>query len=378
MVQVIPRTPSASESLANLLGGGAQGLSQGYAQGMQEKLQQMMDTRKSAAERQRLEGVFEALGLPKEYSGLPEGVTKELLKEKTQENKLQQLMQLLGGGQGGEVAEDINIEGQGPQGISDENILAISALDPNIARLLQGQKESAQKRSEKLEERSFRRNESFLKKIDEQAMSQPQMDLAIGQMEGAIEAGDFGSWRNVVGDLTGFEFLKNSTAQTVNSASKEFLMSALSDLTGRPNMFIEKQITKAIIHPQYTDEANKMIFAGLKHLNDLRKARTAATLQLEEKFTDEGKEIPRNFQKLVQKKMEPLIQNFEEDYRRQLKDLSKKEGSQLKDLSKKEGSLKSVEKGTQLDAKNAHKILQQAGGDKDKARQIAKKLGYEF
>lgn len=365
MVQVINRSPSIGALLGNLVGGGLGGAAQGAATGLQQNLSNFYEQKKAGKQQEQMADVFEQLGMPREYAQLPPQLSQELIKQKAKESQTQQLLQLLGGGQS--QAEDINVEKETPEGISDENIMAVSALNPQMARILQSQKESAQKRSEKLEERSFRRNEPFLKKIDEQALAQPQMDLALTQMGAALEAGDFGAWRNVAGDLTGFEFLKNASAQTVNSASKEFLISALSDLTGRPNQWIEKQISKAIINPQYKDQANEMIFTGLKHLNDLRKARTATALDLEEKYTEQGKEIPRNFQKLVQKKLEPLQKRFESEYK-----------EQLKNLSKKQGSLSSVKEGTRLDAERAQEILRQAGGDKQKARKIAQKLGYEF
>lgn len=323
MVQVIDRTPSVGATLGNLLGTTLGGAAQGAGAGIQNSIQQFFEEKKANREREQMQKAFTDLNLPPQLGFLPPNISKELLREAHDEQKLSRLLNLLKGGkQGEEIVEGEEIE-ETPEGLSEEDILAVGAIDPHMARLLQSQRESQQKRSEKLEERSFKRNEPFLKKIDEQMLSQPQMDLAISQMEGALQSGDFGTFRNVIGDLTGLEFLKTASAQVVNAASKEFIMAGLSELTGRPNQWIEQQLAKALINPQYANQANYMILAGLKHLNELRKARGAIALQLEEDYTKKGKEVPRNFQKIVHKKLEPLVKKFEQDYKRELNQLSK-------------------------------------------------------
>lgn len=130
----------------------------------------------------------------------------------------------------------------------------------------------------------------------------PKEKLAISQMKGALESGDFNSLRNAVGEITGQEWIKTASAQTVNSAAKQFLMSSLAGLSGRPNQFIEKQITKALISPLYKDAANTLILEGLEGLSDLKGKQIQIAEDLEEKYTSRGREIPRNFQKISPRK----------------------------------------------------------------------------
>jgi hypothetical protein len=314
MVQVIPRTPSASESLANLLGGGAQGLSQGYAQGMQGKLQQMMDTRKSAAERQRLEGVFEQLGLPKAYAGLPEGISKELLKEKTQENKLQQLMQLLGGGQGGEEAEDTNIERQGPQGISDENILAISAIDPNMARLLQAQKESGYKR----EATAFKETRDTRQNILKGAKAAQETNMRLDRMETLIEEGNlipglFNSFLQKAGlDLPA---LKNPDSQEFEKLSTDMTKNARESYGSRLTNFDLETFLKTIPTLSQTTEGQKRVIHNLRLLNEGARLRSNAM----NKIVKSNKGIPPfDLAERIDEKIAPKLDKLAKDFKKGL------------------------------------------------------------
>jgi hypothetical protein len=175
----------------------------------------------------------------------------------------------------------------------------------------------------KLEERSYKRNESFLKDIDASAKNIHTMDLALKQMEAALNKGDYSSIRNILGNVTGQEWIKTASAQVANTAAKEYLISALSEITGRPNQFIENQITKASINPEYEDVANRAIVDGFKILQNIRREKVKTASALEEYYTRDGGEVPRNFTKLVNDKVEkyslPLLEKYEKDITNDLK-----------------------------------------------------------
>lgn len=367
MVQVIDRAPSIGGLLGQLVGGTVGSTAAGAGSGLQSTIQSFFENKKAQRKQQQTAEALASLNLPQEYALLPEGITKELIKEKSQENKMQQLLSLFGKGEGS--FEDI--EGRpDSSNLTAEQIAAVGLLDPNMARILQAQKESARRRLEKTQERSFKRNEKYLNRLDEVAFNAPKMDLAIQQMGAALESGNFESIRNIIGDLTGLEFIKNATAQTVNSAAKEFIIGALGELTGRPNQWIEQQISKAIINPQYQHQANQVIFEGLKHLQTLRNKETEIARSLEDKYVKERGEIPRNFQQIIKKNLEPHIKAFEKSYKAQLKEL-------LGGLPSQEG-LSSVPQGTELDKSTVEMIMTKAKNDRKKARKIAKKLGYSW
>lgn len=297
------------------------------------------------------------------------------LKRGEQKEKFQQLMQLLGGAKDPsqdsvEIDETEDILGR-PQGknISDEQILAVSLIEPNLGRILQSQKDAVTKHEDRLDERAFKRNEAYNKRVDEAAFNRSKLNLALDQMEGALSSGDFESWSNIVGDLTGFEKLKTAPAQVVNSAAKEFLVGALGELTGRPNQWIEQQISRALINPQYAPQANQLIFKGLRGLQSLRDKEIETRNQIEAEFEKKGRE-PRNIQALVQKRMAKDIDNFENNYRKELESLTKK-------VEEADKPLKKPSKGTPLD-KDSYRKIRARSKSKEEALETARKMGYEF
>lgn len=297
MVQVIPQTPGFGEQLGKKLSSGLDFLMQSKVAGMQKEKQLELASQ---------------------------------LKREEQKAKMDQLMQLLGGVTPppleGEDTIDIDV-GEDAFGrpassnISDQQILAASFVDPNAARLLQAQKDNAEKRQEKKEERSYKRNEKYLHGLDEAVANMGKTKLALQQMKMALDQGDFESWRNIIGDFTGIEKLKSSSAQVVNSAAKEFLVGTLSEVKGRPNQFLEQQISKALLNPQYTKGANKLIWEGLNFAAQIKEKEKNIADELEAKYVNRGEEIPRNFQQQVRAKLKKEYETFEKNYEKQWKDL---------------------------------------------------------
>ena len=173
----------------------------------------------------------------------------------------------------------------------------------------------------KQEERSFQRNKDYLERLSKVAQDLPKEKLSLQQMKGALEDNDLGSLRNVVSEITGAQWLKSASAQVLNSASKQFLLSSLSGITGRPNQFLEQSITKALISPLYKKEANQLIYEGLEGLHDLKVREIEIAEELEEKYISKGEEPPRNFQKLIRDKLKKEAKAFEDNYEARVKEL---------------------------------------------------------
>ena len=283
MVQVI-----GQEGLGELLGGS---VGQGFSQG----LQMLMDAKMKSLQAQNL------LKLTGDVPNQQKGRETDTVDESVTETP-----------KGKDVAS-----------LSDSQIRVVSAMDSNMGKLLQSQKEAAVKKEEKFNERSFQRNRKYFEKLDEERMSMPKKKLALSQMANALESGDFESLRNTIADYTELDFLKTASAQQVNAAIKEYLIGDLASITGRPNQFIEKQITKALINPQYRKEANKVILEGLQGLQRLKEREIEISSELEEKYAAQGKEVPRNFQRLVQEKLKKETEEFEQNYETRVKDIFK-------------------------------------------------------
>ena len=174
---------------------------------------------------------------------------------------------------------------------------------------------------EKLQERAYQRNKPYLERLSSMAQDLPKEKLSLQQMKGALDDKDLGSLRNVIAEITGAEWLKSASAQVLNSASKQFLLSSLSGLTGRPNQFLEQQITKALVSPLYRKEANQLIYEGLEGLHDLKVREIEIAEELEQEYIAQGKEPPLNFQKLVRDKLKEEAQAFEKNYEARVKEL---------------------------------------------------------
>ncbi|MFP3859221.1 MAG: hypothetical protein ACLFUW_00215 [Bacteroidales bacterium] len=294
--QLLNKQPGFAEQLGSQLG---QGLGQGLSQGIQQRLANFENQKKAAL----IEDDLIARGMPPDLAKLasvaPTGGQTEILKKVLEERETGPLDKSL-------FSETFT-----------EDETDVDPIEPVPTPRTRKEKQAHEREKEK---RSFERNKNYLNRISGIANELPKEKLALSQMEGALNSGDFNSWRNAIAEMTGFDILKTSSAQTVNSASKQFLMSSLAGLTGRPNQFIERQITKGLISPLYKDEANKLIYEGYNGLADLKEKEVEIALDLEEKYTSAGREIPRNFQKLVRDKLKKEAEKFEDDYEKQIKD----------------------------------------------------------
>lgn len=265
--------------------------------------------------------------------GISQGITK-FFEDKQKKQQLQDLFSALGispssekqspeelGEQDQELSSQERGQSSFSRNITPQKLIAATAVNPQIGsavgKIYEGEKkaeEQQKKREEKFEDRAFKRNEKYLEKLGEAQTSLPKKKLALQQMRAAVDSGEFSGIRNALADYTGLDFLKNAPAQTVNSAIKEYLISDLASITGRPNQFIEKQLSLALVNPQFAQEANEMILQGLEGLQKLKEREIEIADELEEKFISQGKEIPRNFQKLVSNKMTKEVEDFEKSY----------------------------------------------------------------
>lgn len=259
----------------------------------------------------------------------------------------------------------------GIRGYSKEQLYGAMAI-PGLAKPA----EAILNQQNERESRDFKRNEKYAEHIEKIRMDQNRKSLALQQMRGALESGDFESLRNTVANFLGADFLKTADAQTVNAAIKNFLISDLGQITGNKNVFLEKQITSALINPAYAPAANRLILEGLENLERFHNLEVEAYDRMEQEYLDAGREPPRNFASLVRKSIQPEISKWEKSYEEKVRDQLGQ--APTKEKAKAPPPLKKVKKGTKLtDRDKAQQILNQAGGDHKKAEQLARALGYE-
>ncbi len=149
--------------------------------------------------------------------------------------------------------------------ISDETILALGSQNPNLARLLQSQKEARTKVTEGKAKREFERAKPILSRADERAEGITQKESSLSLMEDAVREGDLGFFSpDNVAEITGIEGLRTPKGAQFISAGKEYFLGSLKRAGSRPNQWIEQQIQKMLPRIGRSEEANRTVIEALK------------------------------------------------------------------------------------------------------------------
>lgn len=206
--------------------------------------------------------------------------------EKMKHERLENLIRGLSGGT--ETVEGIAAQTGTPEGgISDEAILAVGMQDPNLARLLQGQKESQIKQTEGRAKREFERAKPILARADERAEGITQKESALSLMEDAVREGNLGFFSpDNVAEITGIEGLRTPKGAQFISSGKEYFLGSLKRAGTRPNQWIEQQIQKMLPKIGRSEEANRTVIEALKSELAIEKAQ----LDIIDKLAQEDEE----------------------------------------------------------------------------------------
>jgi len=305
--------PSLSSQLGASLGGGIQSGTNMALENLLKNLQPQKNENKSlspeAANKLSLE--FEQAGFPKPIAKLMPFLTTGA-QSKAGEFAVEDLIRNL----------DLNGENDGKSMSFSDSFSDVDESDfkePLPPRGLKPNEKVAWRKD--WEKQNFDRSKKYLEGVSEKAQTIPKEKVAIEQMRAALDSGDFNSWRNAISDVFGLDLGKTKSAQTVNAATKQFLISELAAITGRPNQFIEQQITKALISPQYQDEANQAILEGLELLSNLKNDEVDIALNLERSYASKGRNVPRDFQLKVKEKLADRTEKLVKGYENRLKEL---------------------------------------------------------
>lgn len=295
-------------------------------------------------------------GLGRGLQALLENKMEEIKDQKAQQKTAQQYQELLGEGftpqeaglwlqftEGGKthLAKEIVERRQrekslGKTGLQGEEEFSLDALLSPEGDAISFQEEGEVgltpkervARREKFDQRAYETNKKFFDQLDEVERTLPTEKLALSQMRAAQDSGDFESYRNKTAELltpligeNAAKAIRSASANVVNTANKEFLMSSLSNLKGRPNQFIEKMITQALANPLYSKEANELIISGLEGLSKLKERRNEIAYEIRDKYLEKGREPPRNLTQMVKKRFDKEYEKWEKDYQDKLKSL---------------------------------------------------------
>lgn len=388
------KRPSTGELLAR-------GLSQGVDAGlgayteMAQKQQQMAQENKAV---QQLTGM--------DLSGITDpdqrkAVITELVKQQGKQQRLGQTQDFLSKIFGGNVPRGTDqdfsqgFEGAGmesgqqlsqqfdPSQLSDADIAQASALDPNLGRILQQQKdvglrerrEKEKRETEKfLEERKY--HTGYSKSLEEATEklrdSLPRKEMALDFARNSIESGDIGSFSlaNLAERLSIPELQTAKGAQLI-TAGKENLLSNMARVSARAqNIWFEKRLSSMFPQIGQNREANLTMQEMLEAEADMDKAYLSAFDRIKKQDEDQYG--------FVKKDIGERVRN---DVRSAEKEIMRRASYRMKEIEEQEKSPstlkkdvgKNVIKGTPLTLQMAKLYKDKFGND---ALKVAEKNGY--
>lgn len=254
--------------------------------------------------------------------------------------------------------------------VTDQDIaLARASGNENYAKGLEKQKESEERQFNADREFEWKRAGKVLEQIDSVRDSIPRKEQAIGAIKEAITGKTkFESLGDYLADINPLlEPFRSAKGAQLVAASKEFLLSNISGIGGRPNQWIEQQIAAQIPKAGRSEEANEKVAAMLEAEVTLSKKRVEIADNIEEAYRKSGAIIPGNIGKQIDEAMKPIVEMERS-----------KMAYELKRLDEKHNGLKAVEvtKGTPLTIEMASYLLQKTKGNEADAEKYAKQLGY--
>lgn len=198
-------------------------------------------------------------------------------------------------------------------------------------------------------------------------------DLRLGLQ--SVRSGEVGGFdinylANSLGPLG--EPLKTAKGAQLQSVSKNLLLDGIQKISGnRPNQWVEQQLQGAIPNVGKTAEANETLFTMGLAANLVEQKLIEERQNLISKYDEMGKIPPTNIEQQALKNVKPYAENVEKVRDYKLREIYEKEKGQ-KSLK----SLENVPRGTPLTRERAAVLTEKSGGDREKAKKTAEKLGY--
>lgn len=327
MVLLLPKSKSFGEEFGSAIGGG---LGKGFSEGMNERAKQKKEFEDMSRENRE---IFNATGImltsnnPEmrklEFSNAIKAKSKEDLLKKKQES----IGQILSGGAKQPGFENIMQEGEQtpgslePSKISDEQILEIAAIDPQMATLLQKQNDVA--RREDRENRKFQADQEEKKpeKVREKQITSAQAGEDIKYNTGLQEAQkqheiksqalnrlDELNKKGVTGKpyeklLEKFGLISQTSEGRREFAAdvKNLITDIRSILGSQFSTFEFQTILNAYPSQDFSKEANAAIIKNLKDFQDIRNQEFKIAKEVKK---ENGGKIPSDFQSMVNERLQ--------------------------------------------------------------------------
>jgi hypothetical protein len=311
--------------------------------------------------------------------GLSQGIgvaLNQMLEEKKQQKKLNSIMSLLGqpsaSGIGTASQEIDSLNKPAKLNLTPESVAAISMVDPQLGNVFAKLHETQSKSFEKQRAFESQRSTKYLDKVSDLATNLPERKIAIQTAKAAVQSGEmkpFGG--DFVADILNLPQLRTASGAQLATAAKTNLIGSLSQITGgRPNQFIEQQISNAFAKAGQTEQANLAQLNIIEAKLDIDEKLAEATDQLSDEYRQQLGYVPESIDRDVRKLVKPFAEQRMKELAYDLREINEKEIG-----AKKLSELKKVPNGTPLTLRQAKILVDKYG---DKAEEVAIKLGYEI
>lgn len=306
----------------------------------------------------------------------PEKTTVDEVTQQTVESLPSRGSEILPGDSPSDFIEQVNQDN-----ISDDQIIALrgspNKLVKNMGDALFDFKKFNQDNYNNIRKYETDLAKPFLTNLDNSRDSIRTKTNALADIDYAFEANDFGMFsKDQLADTLGKwgQGLVTPEGALARTALKEFLIGNIGRVGARPNQWIEQQISNMLTNFGRTPEANAMTRLALRNelAYEKEKIKIADKLIGEDRRklgfvkADIASRVDKELEKFGEKQQKKLSYEI-----RQIYEKNKSKNDLLRETNKK------PLRGTPLTPKMA-KVFIERFGDKERALENAKKLGYEI
>jgi len=229
----------------------------------QERFNQMRDFQKSEGEKLQFEQQVQQQAQQQQQIQQPQQAQQQVQQaqqvQQQQAQQQQQRQNLTSPDHQNAVAANRK-RMQQPPGITDNQIIAASVLNPELGKTLQNIRGREDKRIAQDRKEHWGVAKKVFEAVDEQAIPLPQKRAALSTIKDAIpKRGKIEQLGDSIADMTGIDKMRSASGAQLVTATKEFLLASLSRAGTRPNQWIEQQISKALTGLGYDNTSNAVI-----------------------------------------------------------------------------------------------------------------------
>jgi len=315
-MQIIPQEPGLGELLGS-----------GIGAGVSTGLQSVLERRQKQAE---LSGLMKSLGLTGQtqpgQGGQPGQIPSTTTQgEIFQPEQNQQQMQI----------EKIATNPKAMAILSQMNPQAANQISQMYKNLLSERKLQS---TQKFQERKLAAPtvNKYLDKIGSLETDIPSKEIGIMRINDALKSKDLKNFQNYFADYMESkgkpgDYFRTSAAAALQSGVKEFLLADLGKIKGgRPNQFIEMQLSASYPKAGYDPFANAKISAAMNTGIELNRKMVDTFHEIENSYLKKQGYLPSNIESQVNKILRPFAIEKEKELQNYYNELNKQEKSGIK------------------------------------------------